>query len=158
MISEELIKKVTEKLINKNLTISAAESCTGGLLSHYFTYLSGSSDYFERGVISYSNNSKSELLKVKKETIEKFGAVSDQTAKEMAEGIKKLAGTDIGISTTGIAGPTGGTKEKPVGLVFIGISYKKNTDSIKFIFNGNRLEIKEKACEQALKQLFKKLV
>jgi len=157
MISKNLIQKVSEKLTRKKLTISTAESCTGGLLSHYLTYLSGSSHFFERGVISYSNKSKIAVLNVQNETLENSGAVSSQTAKEMAIGIQKMAGTDIGLSITGIAGPTGGTTEKPNGLVFIGISYGQNTEVKKYIFSGNRIENKEKACEEALQLLLKKI-
>ena len=111
------------------------------------------SEYFERGVISYSNQSKIDLLDVTENTLKKHGAVSKQTAEEMAIGIKKKANVDIGISTTGIAGPTGGTKDKPVGLVYIGIADSKNLKINKFNFKGNRLENKENTCNEALKML-----
>ena len=105
MINESLIKEVAELLKQKKITIATAESCTGGLISNLLTDISGSSDYFERGVVSYSNISKMELLDVSDETLNNYGAVSKQTAKEMAEGIRKKSVVDIGLSTTGIAGP-----------------------------------------------------
>jgi nicotinamide-nucleotide amidase len=101
-----------ELLIKRNLTLATAESCTGGLIADMITNVSGSSRYFERGVVTYSNESKIELLKVPLETIEKFGAVSEESATAMATGIKGLAGTDLGLAVTGIAGPSGGTPEK----------------------------------------------
>ena len=153
MIDKQLLRKVSEKLKEKHLTIATAESCTGGLLAHTLTNISGSSEYFNRGVISYSNQSKIDLLIVSEDTLKKFGAVSKQTAKEMAIGIKEKAKVDIGISTTGIAGPSGGTKEKPVGLVYIGIADSKNVKINKFNFDGDRLQNKESTCNEALKMI-----
>lgn len=153
MIDKQLLKKVSDKLKEKHLTIATAESCTGGLLAHILTNISGSSEYFDRGVISYSNQSKINLLDVSEDTLIKHGAVSKQTAKEMAIGIKEKAKVDIGISTTGIAGPTGGTKEKPVGLVYIGIADSKNMKINKFNFKGERLQNKESTCNEAIKML-----
>ncbi len=153
MIDVQLLNKVTEKLKKKHLSIATAESCTGGLLAHTLTNISGSSEYFDRGVVSYSNQSKIDLLDVAENTLEQNGAVSKQTAKEMAIGIKEKAKVDIGISTTGIAGPTGGTIEKPVGLVYIGIADSKNVKINKFNFKGDRLENKENTCNEALKML-----
>jgi len=112
-------------LESKKLKIATAESCTGGLISKTITEVSGASAVFDCGVCSYANSIKEKLLNVKKETLEAYGAVSEQTAHEMAIGILKLADADIGISVTGIAGPTGGTKEKPVGLVYIGVATRK---------------------------------
>jgi len=155
MIDEQLLKKTSNKLKKKHLSIATAESCTGGLLAHTLTNISGSSEYFDRGVISYSNQSKINLLEVTENTLKKYGAVSEQTAREMAIGIKEKANVDIGISTTGIAGPTGGTKEKPVGLVYIGIADSKNIKINKFVFKGNRLQNKENTCNEALKMLLK---
>ena len=151
MRDERILKNVSDQLIKNNLTVATAESCTGGLLAHLLTNISGSSEYFERGVVTYSNKSKMELLRIPQKTIEEHGAVSKQTARAMAIGIKEQANVDIGISTTGIAGPTGGTKEKPVGLVFIGISTEKDTIVKKFQFKGNRLQNKESTCNEALK-------
>jgi nicotinamide-nucleotide amidase len=115
--SEELEEALGRILTERGLTIAVAESCTGGLIADKITNVSGSSMYFERGVVVYSNQSKTELLNVPKELIKTHGAVSKEVAEAMAAGVRRLAGTDIGISTTGVAGPTGGTSEKPVGLV-----------------------------------------
>ena len=153
MIDESLLNTVSNKLKKKNLSIATAESCTGGLLAHLLTNISGSSEYFERGVITYSNISKIELLGIPKETIKDYGAVSEETARAMALGIKERSNVDIGISTTGIAGPTGGTKEKPVGLVYIGIATSKNTQVKRFIFSEKRVQNKERACNETLKFL-----
>jgi len=109
--------------------------------------------YFDRGIISYSNESKIELLDVPKNLIDKYGAVSEEVAVAMAEGVRRKYGVDVGLSTTGIAGPIGGTKEKPVGLVFIGISLKGNSYAKKFIFEGDRLRNKELSCNAALNML-----
>lgn len=153
MRDERILKNVSDQLRKNNLTVATAESCTGGLLAHLLTNISGSSEYFERGVITYSNKSKMELLGVPQETIKEYGAVSKQTAKAMAIGIKEQANVDIGISTTGIAGPTGGTKEKPVGLVYIGIATSRKTEVKRFLFSKDRLQNKEKTCYKTLEFL-----
>ena len=153
MVDGELLNKIYLKLIEKNYKIATAESCTGGLVGHKLTNISGSSNYFDRGIISYSNESKIELLDVPKNIIDKYGAVSKEVAVAMAEGIRRKYRVDVGLSTTGIAGPTGGTKEKPVGLVFIGISLKGNSYAKKFIFEGDRLRNKELSCNAALNML-----
>jgi len=153
MRDERILKNVSDQLRKNNLTVATAESCTGGLLAHLLTNISGSSEYFERGVITYSNKSKMELLGIPQETIKEYGAVSKQTAKAMAIGIKEQANVDIGISTTGIAGPTGGTKEKPVGLVYIGIATSRKTEVKRFLFSKDRLQNKEKTCYKALEFL-----
>ncbi|HIH97242.1 MAG TPA: CinA family protein [Thermoplasmata archaeon] len=147
---KELLLHVSEILKSKKLTVSTAESCTGGMLSSLITDISGSSTYFNRGIIAYNNEAKIELLGVKAETLRRWGAVSEQVAKEMAEGIKKQAATDIGISTTGIAGPLGGSAEKPVGLVFVAGSYKGEVEVEKHKFESDRFGNKELACEAAL--------
>jgi len=151
--NEEILKKISIILKEKNIKIATAESCTGGLISHTLTNISGSSEYFDRGIVSYSNKAKTKLLEVSEELLEKFGAVSEQVAKAMAEGVRKRSNVDIGIATTGIAGPTGGTKEKPVGLVYISISSTNNTIVKKFKFAGNRLENKESTCNAAINLL-----
>ena len=120
---EELVQVVCKKFMDKGLTISSAESCTGGLFAKSVTDIPGISKCFDRGIVTYSNRAKMEGLGVKEETLEKYGAVSEKTALEMAEGLKRLSGSDICISVTGIAGPGGGTEEKPVGLVYIGFIY-----------------------------------
>ena len=153
MIDEQTLKKVSEFLKQKNLTIATAESCTGGLIAHSLTNISGSSDYFKRGIVSYSNESKIELLDISEELLIKYGAVSIQVAQAMAEGVRIKSNVDIGISTTGIAGPTGGTNEKPVGLVYISISTSDETMVQKFQFSGDRLQNKERTCNAALQML-----
>lgn len=157
MIKEELLKRVAEELKKHNLHVATAESCTGGLLAHTLTNISGSSEYFGTGVVTYSNKAKVDLLGVSEETLKEYGAVSEQTAREMAVGIRKRSGADIGISTTGIAGPTGGTKEKPVGLVYIGISTSEKEEVKRFNFSGNRIENKESTCNAALELLLENI-
>ncbi len=120
---EELVQVVCKKLMEKGLTLSCAESCTGGMFAKTITDIPGISQVFERGIVTYSNRAKMDELGVKADTLEKFGAVSKETAVEMAEGLKKVSGSDICISVTGIAGPGGGSAEKPVGLVYIGFIY-----------------------------------
>jgi nicotinamide-nucleotide amidase len=147
---EEAIAKMLTK---KNETIAVAESCTGGLLANKLTNISGSSNFFERGVISYSNKSKMDLLAVPEEMLVEFGAVSGPVAKAMASGIRKKAQTTYGLSTTGIAGPTGGTEKKPVGTVYIGYSDKHKTIAKKFNFSNDRLGNKERSVTAALNLL-----
>ena len=137
-------------LTEKKLTISCAESCTGGLLTDRLTNVAGSSAYVKGSVIAYANEIKINVLRVKAETIKNFGAVSRQTAQELSENVRQILNTDIGVSITGIAGPGGGTPEKPLGTVYIGISGPNGDRVQKFKFNGNRKEIKEKAVEAAL--------
>jgi len=148
---------LSKLLITKSLTISIAESCTGGLIGHIITGAPGSSDYFLGGIISYSNQAKCDLLGVSRGTLEKYGAVSGQTAKEMAAGVKVRFKSDIGLSVTGIAGPDGGTVEKPVGTVFMGVSFDEEPVSIKYLFRGNRAEIKQQTAETALENVARHL-
>ncbi|MBS3736696.1 CinA family protein [Candidatus Bipolaricaulota bacterium] len=145
--------QVGNLLRDDNLSLAVAESCTGGLISHKITNVPGSSDYFDRAVVSYSNRSKLELLDVQEDTLYEHGAVSKDVAAEMAKGVKDLAGTEVGLSTTGIAGPGGGTEEKPVGLVYVGIALEKTMRIKKFIFQGDRWENKESAAVKALESL-----
>ena len=153
----ERVSKIIKEFTDKGIQLAVAESCTGGFLAHMLTNISGSSEYFDRGIITYSNQAKIELLGVLEKTLQEYGAVSEQTAKTMAIGIKERSNVDIGISTTGIAGPTGGTKEKPVGLVYIGIANSKNVNVKKFIFSGDRLQNKESMCMAALEMLLENL-
>ena len=146
----ELEVRLGELLASHNLTLATAESCTGGLIANRITNVSGSSKYFERGVISYSNDSKVELLKVPLKTIESYGAVSSETAVAMAAGVKELAKSNLGLSVTGIAGPTGSTQDKPVGLVYIALATDETVNSHKFKFSGSRLEIKAQSADAAL--------
>ncbi len=153
-VKEDLAEKVGDLLRGANFSLSVAESCTGGLLSNLITNVSGSSDYFDRGFVTYSDNAKIELLGVLNCSLLDFGAVSRVVAEQMAEGARRNSGTDIGISTTGFAGPTGGTTEKPIGLVFIGIATSDGVVSEKFNFSGDRLDVKRQTAEQALDLLF----
>lgn len=153
----KLLNKISTLLNEKKITVATAESCTGGFIAHTLTNISGSSNYFDRGIISYSNDAKNELLSVSKELLKEYGAVSEPIAKAMAEGIRKISNSDIGLSTTGIAGPTGGTKEKPVGLVYIGLSTKKDTIVKKFRFNEDRIGNKIATCNAVLNLLYEYL-
>ncbi|AOR24700.1 competence/damage-inducible protein A [Clostridium taeniosporum] len=143
-ISNETIEEVLGKtLINKNLTLASAESCTGGLIASTLISYPGISEVFMEGAVTYSNNAKIRRLGVRKDTLDSYGAVSEQVAIEMAKGICKTAGTDIGISTTGIAGPGGGTPEKPVGLVYIGICINGKAYAKRYLFKGNRSKVRK---------------
>lgn len=144
---------VSKMLVEKNLTISTAESCTGGLVSSTLINYPGISSVFMEGSVTYSNESKISRLGVNPSTLKVHGAVSEETAKEMAEGIAKHLGTNVAISTTGIAGPDGGSHDKPVGLVYIGIYINGKTTVNKYIFNGNRQEIRFRATKNALNDL-----
>ncbi len=148
---DKTMEAVVGKLFREQeMTLSVAESCTGGLIGHRLTSISGSSLYFERGLIVYSNRSKAEMLEVRQQTIDSYGAVSDQTVREMAEGVKKTAKTDMGLAVTGIAGPLGGTEDKPVGTVFIGLSVHGKVFSGHYCFSGDRDKVKLNAAEMAL--------
>jgi len=142
---------LVEKLKKKKFTISVAESCTGGLLASNITSIPNVSKVFLLGLVTYSNNSKIKLLKIPRKIIEKYGAVSKQTCVKMVKNLNKIAKTDVSISITGIAGPAGGTKEKPVGLAYIGIKIKK-----KIICK--RVLIKKKRRNQIQKEITKKII
>uniref|UniRef100_A0A7C4XFA4 CinA family protein n=1 Tax=candidate division WOR-3 bacterium TaxID=2052148 RepID=A0A7C4XFA4_UNCW3 len=144
------LKEIARKLLDRKLTISVCESCTGGMLGAIITSLSGSSKYFSGGIIAYSNRIKEKIVGVRPGTLRKFGAVSSETALEMAKNVRKRLNSDIGISITGIAGPAGGTKKKPVGLVYIGLASKKEGVFKKFLFKGNREAVRKKSCREAL--------
>jgi PncC family amidohydrolase len=138
-------------LREKGLNIALAESCTGGLIASRITDIPGSSEYFEAGVVVYSNQAKQRFLSVPEQSIQAYGAVSKEVAEKMAEGVRQATGTDIGLSVTGIAGPGGGSPEKPVGTVYLGLSAKEGTLVRKFQFTGTRTEIKEQTATEALK-------
>lgn len=146
----DLEDTVAKLLVNKKLTIALAESCTGGLISHRLTNVSGSSAYLDSSVICYSNTAKSKLLKVNKKLIEQYGAVSSEVAIAMAEGVREIVGADIGVAVTGLAGPGGGAKEKPVGLVYIALADNNKTVWEKHYHNGSRKGIKQRASQTAL--------
>ena len=145
-------------LKEKGITVAVAESCTGGLLSEQITRVAGISKSFVTGVVTYSNASKIKLLNVSADTLYKYGAVSEHTALEMAEGVKKLGGTDIGISITGIAGPDGGTQEKPVGLVYIGMVTNDNRTYKQLNLAGDRLKIRSMTTMHALDMIRQHLI
>ena len=140
-----------KKLIQKKLTISVAESCTGGLLASKLTKLSNASKYFQIGLITYSNNAKIKILKVNKKIIDKYGAVSSETCKAMVKNLAKISKSKINVSITGIAGPNGGTKLKPVGLVYIGVKKSNKMLITKNIFkNKNRVGIQKATVKRSL--------
>jgi putative competence-damage inducible protein len=147
---ERLPDMVGQMLCAKGYTISCAESCTGGLLTSTLTDVPGSSAYVMGSVVSYSNDVKSRILHVAEETLAAHGAVSPETAREMAEGVRDLMQTDVGVGITGIAGPGGGSPEKPVGLVYIAVSTLGKTSVEKNVFSGVRAEIKRAAVNKAL--------
>lgn len=158
-LDESPIENVIGKLLRKKkLTISCAESCTGGLITSKITNVPGSSEYFLGSVISYSNDMKMKELKVKNSTLKRYGAVSTQTAIEMAEGMRKLSNSDISLSSTGIAGPSGGSRNKPVGLVWFGYSDNESTFAKEFIFTKDRLRNKEIMSKMVLEILRRKLL
>ena len=153
-VDEETHSGVVGKLLrSRSLTLATAESCSGGLLGGKITAEAGSSDYYLGGVVSYANSVKENILGVRNDSLIAHGAVSDTVAREMAEGVKKLLGADIGISITGIAGPGGGTEEKPVGLVFIGLAHSQGCLVEKCQFVGNRDSIRNMSVEAALNML-----
>ena len=158
----DISKEVAKLLIARGWTLALAESCTGGLVCAALTDLAGSSDWFERGYITYSNQAKTECLDVAAETIESFGAVSEQVAKAMSEGAQKNAGVNVSVSITGIAGPAGGSIQKPVGTVCFGWTIQKeNLAAITICktmqFSGDRQAVREQARDYALSELIKLL-
>jgi len=149
--SGEELEEVVGKLLRLNKkTLAVAESCTGGLIGHRLTDVPGSSDYFLQGVVAYSNEAKINALGVSPALIEKYGAVSSQVAEAMAQGIREKARSSLGIGVTGIAGPSGGTPEKPVGLVYIALAWDKGLEFTKNLFLGNRDKIKYQSSQKAL--------
>ena len=149
------IQLLHKKLIKKKLTISVAESCTGGLLAHNLTKLANSSKYFQMGLTTYSNQAKIKILKVNKNIIDKYGAVSKECCKAMVLNLSKISNSKINVSITGIAGPGGGTKEKPVGLVYIGI---KKRNFIKIYENKFKSKTRKKIQILTVKEVIKNLL
>lgn len=149
--------EIGELLLHNCLWLATAESCTGGLVGHLITNVAGSSAYYLGGVIVYSNEAKVLLLGVSQETLAQSGAVSEQTVLEMAQGVRKAMRADIGVSVSGIAGPTGGTPEKPVGTVWIGLSSPRDEIARQFLWSGDRLAIKEQSAQAALKMVVEHL-
>ena len=146
--------KIVELLTKKKLTVSFAESCTGGLLASSITSISGSSKVFNMGLVTYSNNAKVKLLKVPKKTITKYGAVSYETCLSMVKNLTKISKSNISVSITGVAGPNGGTKDKPVGLVYIGLKKGSKTIIKKNLFKSKkRISIQKATVKQSLKMI-----
>lgn len=151
-------ERVGDALRDAEETLAVAESCTGGLVGSLLTDVPGSSDYFDRSVVTYSYEAKLAELAVSRESLDEHGAVSEPVAREMAAGIRDTAGTDWGVATTGVAGPTGGTDEKPVGTVYVGVAYRGEwgtgesyTAAARHEFDGDRRQVKERFARAALK-------
>jgi len=153
----ELEETIGNLLREKGWTLSIAESCTGGLICDCMTNISGSSDYFMGGMVTYSNESKAEHLGIPVNYVRRYGAVSSQVARRMAQGVRKAFHTTFGLSTTGVAGPTGGTKRSPLGRVFIGLSDGRRTCVKKLDLKGSRREIKRKATGEALQFFYERM-
>jgi len=147
---QNLIKQLHMRLLKTGNTIATAESCTAGLLSSLLTQIPESSRYFILGVTTYSNKTKEKVLRIPASIIHKFGAVSKEVALLMAENVRKLAKADLGVSITGIAGPTGGSLRKPTGTIFVAISSKNKNSCKKFVFKGNRNSVRKQAALKAL--------
>ena len=145
--------QLIDTLKEKKLTISTAESCTGGLISRLITDVPGSSEVFIGGVVSYSNEMKMKWLGVNQETLEKYGAVSEQTVGEMLNGIMRETGSDLAIAVSGVAGPTGGTTEKPAGTVFIGVVFQERKDVKKYLFQGSREDVRMKSAMKVVEMI-----
>lgn len=148
------MKKLFDYLIKNNITVATAESCTGGNISKEFVEYAGISQVFLGGLCTYHNSVKMNVLGVKEETLKNFGAVSEECAVEMLQGVKNVTGAQAAVCTTGIAGPGGATKDKPVGLVFIGATFNEKTVIEKHVFQGDRKQVIEQAKQRALELLF----
>ena len=157
MTDEQLSAAVGEQLRARRWKLAVAESCTGGLLGHLITEVAGSSDYFVGGVIVYSNEAKEELLAVPRETLEHHGAVSEPAARQMALGVRRLLGADVGLSVTGIAGPGGGSADKPVGLVYVALDADDGQECRRVVWDGDRHENKARSARAALGMLWEYL-
>ena len=151
-------ERVGDALRETGETLAVAESCTGGLVGSLLTDVPGSSDYFDRSVVTYSYDAKLSELAVSRESLDEHGAVSDPVAREMAAGVRDTAGTDWGVATTGVAGPSGGTEEKPVGTVYVGLAYRGDwgtgesyTTAARHEFDGDRTQVNEQIARAALK-------
>lgn len=148
-----LEQQISELLIKQKRTLAITESCTGGLLGDTITNVSGSSNYFLGGIIVYHNKIKQNIVGVQETTIKKFGAVSEETVKELSSNIRKMFGSDIGIAITGIAGPMGGSVKKPVGFTWIGLATEKEIITRNFIWEGDRITNKKNSTQAALRML-----
>jgi len=153
-----LINRLAESLIEKHLKLAVAESCTGGMLAQLCTSIEGSSSWFECGLVTYSNSSKTQLLGVQANVLNEYGAVSKQVAEQMAKGVLSHCNAEISASITGIAGPGGGSESKPVGTVFIGIGVKNQiTEASHHLFEGDRHSIREQSVQMAVTSLMSKM-
>jgi len=148
-----LEQKVAQKFIEGQKTLAIAESCTGGLISNLLTNIPGSSAFFILGIIAYANIAKTKILKISPDLLKEYGAVSAPVASAMAQAVRQLLKTDYGLGITGIAGPRGGSPQKPVGTVFIAVSHGPKTTVKKYLFKGSRMSIKKRAAQTALKML-----
>jgi PncC family amidohydrolase len=153
----ELARTVGERLRRAGWHVATAESCTGGLVGHLLTEIAGSSEYYQGGVVSYDNAVKRDLLGVNPATLQSAGAVSEACAREMAAGARRLLGTEVAVSTTGIAGPGGGSPEKPVGLVYVAVATPRGTRCERYVFGTDRSANKEQAARAALELLLAEL-
>ncbi len=159
ILNEEAIeKKIARVLIHRKLTVTTAESCTGGLVAGTLINADGISEVYKEGYITYSNEAKVRLLGVREETLKKYGAVSRETAREMAEGAARVSGAHCAIATTGIAGPGGGTPEKPAGLVYLGIFVEGQVIVKRCFYGGDRQTVRESAVREALQILYCQLL
>lgn len=150
-------EKIVRFLNEHNMTITTVESCTGGLIAARLVNVSGASNVFSEGYVTYSENAKAKMVGVNPETIEKYNVVSEEVAYEMASGGAKTANADVAVSVTGVAGPLGGTKEIPVGTVCIGVYYKNKVITGKYLFNGDRLQVRNQAVDKALEMVWNEI-
>ncbi|MBF0483252.1 MAG: CinA family protein [Candidatus Omnitrophica bacterium] len=148
-------RKVAEMLIDTRKTLSLAESCTGGMVTSMLTDISGSSSFLKYTVVAYSYESKVKILKIPQKVLDKHGAVSKEVATLMAKNVRKILNTDYGVAITGVAGPTGGTPKKPVGLVYIAVASKKEVKCLKCMFKGTRTQIRKQSANKALELLIR---
>jgi nicotinamide-nucleotide amidase len=159
MLHKEIINLVERiKDIKSGIIISTAESCTGGMLAAFLTESADASEYFTSGIITYSNEAKIKFLSVQEQTINKFGAVSEEVAREMAEGSRNISESNLAVAITGIAGPSGGTVYKPVGMVCFGVATLSYTKTITHYFKGNRAEVRLQACLIALRLILSEII
>lgn len=152
-VSAKSVERIASELAARHRTLAVAESCTGGLIAKWLTDAPGASHFFAGGVVAYANGAKRKLLGVRRETLERYGAVSDETAREMLAGIRRLMKSDAAIAITGIAGPSGGSPNKPVGTVWYGASVDNDTIMRCERFDGSRTEVRERSAEAALRLL-----
>lgn len=153
MMEEKIVRFLNEH----NMMITTVESCTGGLIAARLVNVSGASNVFSEGYVTYSEDAKTKMVGVNPETIKKYNVVSEEVAYEMASGGAKTANADVAVSVTGVAGPLGGTKDIPVGTVCIGVYYKNKVITEKFLFNGDRLQIRNQAVDKALEMVWNEL-